>query len=473
MYENSAGGGDVPWRPELPPGEGGKAAGIVAALVAALRSGRLRPGDRLPPQRRLAQELGVDLTTVMRGFRLARARGLVAGRAGQGSFVAEGALAALDPAVPTPAAPVDLSMNSPPQPAAARLAARIGQGIAAMLADEPGLARLHYGESGGSPGDRALAARLLEQRLGPLSPERVVLTSGSQSALHALCALLLRPGDGFLCGEFTYPGLIAVAARHGVRLVPLAMDGAGILPEAVAQRCRALRPKALYLIPSADNPTAATLPLERRAKLAEIAAEHGIAIIEDDAYGLLQEADLPPLACLLPERSWHVTTLSKCATPALRTALVAAPSAAEADRLVQMLRATCLMPPPLMTGLAMRWAGDGSLLAIRDAIRAENRARQHLAAGILAGFGPAADPSCPHLWLKLPEGWRAAGFTGEAGRLGLSVTPGDAFAVGPPAMEAVRVSLGVPDDRAALAEALACLRRLLERQPAAAGRPVI
>ncbi|WP_159716663.1 aminotransferase-like domain-containing protein [Geminicoccus flavidas] len=473
MHEKTAGAGDVPWRPELSAGEGGKAAGIVAALIAALRSGRLRPGDRLPPQRRLAQELGVDLTTVMRGFRLARERGLVVGRAGQGSFVAEGALAALGPAVPTLAAPVDLSMNSPPQPAAARLGARIGQGIAAMLSDRSGLARLHYGESGGSPGDRAVAAQLLEPRLGPLPPERVVLASGSQSALHALCALLLRPGDQLLCGEFTYPGLIAVAARHGVRLVPLAMDRAGILPEALTQRLRALRPKALYLIPSADNPTAATLPLERRARLAEITAEHGIAIIEDDAYGMLQEADLPPMARLVPERTWHVATLSKCATPALRTALVAAPSGTEADRLVQMLRATCLMPPPLMTGLAMRWSEDGSLLAIRDAIRAENRARQHLAADMLAAFRPAADPACPHLWLRLPEGWRADIFTGEAGRLGLSVTPGDAFAVGAPAIEAVRVSLGVPDDRAALAEALVRLRRLLERQPAAAGRPVI
>jgi DNA-binding transcriptional MocR family regulator len=473
MHEKTAGTRDVPWRPELPAGEGGKAAGIVAALVAALRSGRLRPGDRLPPQRRLAQELGVDLTTVMRGFRLARARGLVAGRAGQGSFVAEGALAALGPAVPALAVPVDLSMNSPPQPAAARLADRIGRGIAAMLADGSGLARLHYGESGGSPEERALAAQFLAQRLGPLPPERVVLASGSQSALHGLCSLLLQPGDGLLCGEFTYPGLIAVAARHGVRLVPLAMDGSGVVPEALAQACRRGRPKVLYLIPSADNPTTATLPLERRQQLAEIAGEHGVAVIEDDAYGLLQQADLPPLARLLPERTWHVATLSKCATPALRTALVAAPSAADADRLVQMLRATCLMPPPLMTGLAMRWAGDGSLLAIRDAIRAENRARQHLARGILTGFGPAADPSCPHLWLKLPEGWQAGSFTGEAGRLGLSVTPGDAFAVGPPAIEAVRVSLGVPDDRAELAEALTRLRRLLERQPAASGRPVI
>ncbi|HWL68301.1 MAG TPA: PLP-dependent aminotransferase family protein [Geminicoccus sp.] len=473
MHEKNAGTGDVPWRPELPAGEGGKAAGIVAALVAALRSGRLRPGDRLPPQRRLAQELGVDLTTVMRGFRLARARGLVAGRAGQGSFVAEGALAALGTAIPAQVALVDLSMNSPPQPAAARLATRIGQGIAALLADGPGLARLHYGESGGSPDDRGLAAQFLAQRLGPLPPERVVLASGSQSALHALCGLLLRPGDRLLCGQFTYPGLIAVATSHGVRLTPVAMDAEGILPEALAQACRAARPKALYLIPSADNPTAATLPLERRARLAELAAEHGIAVIEDDAYGLLQATDLPPIARLAPERTWHVATLSKCATPGLRTALVAAPSAAEADRLVQMLRASCLMPPPLMTGLAMRWAQDGSLLAIRDAIRAENRARQQLAANILAGFGPAADPSCPHLWLQLPAGWRASTFTGEAGRLGLSVTPGDAFAVGPSAIEAVRVSLGVQDDRTALVDALSCLRRLLERQPAAAGRPVI
>src|ERR1700761_6115246 len=79
------------WRPRLVESARMKYLGIVEALEADVRSGRVRPGDRLPPQRAIAEALGVDLTTVTRAFNEARRRGLVDAQAGRGSFISEGA----------------------------------------------------------------------------------------------------------------------------------------------------------------------------------------------------------------------------------------------------------------------------------------------------------------------------------------------------------------------------------------------
>src|ERR1700676_2197861 len=139
------------WRPRFVEGARMKYLGIVEALEADVRSGRVRPGDRLPPQRAIAQALGVDLTTVTRAFNEARRRGLVDAQAGRGSFISE----KLDRNELTePAHPlIDLSMNIPPQPADVNFQKIFPQGIAGILGSTRGLLTLHYQESTGAEPD--------------------------------------------------------------------------------------------------------------------------------------------------------------------------------------------------------------------------------------------------------------------------------------------------------------------------------
>lgn len=458
------------WHPRLLAGARLKYLGIVDALEADIRSGRVARGDRLPPQRAIAEALDVDLTTVTRAFNEARRRGLVDAQAGRGTFVSE-ALSVPGEA-PAPRPLIDLSMNIPPQPDEAQFARRIPETIASLLAGPRGLLTLHYQDSTGTAADRAAGARWLSDRLPQVTAQRLVVAGGAQCALFAVCDALLKPGDVLLAGDVTYPGLKAVAAQLGLRLVPLAMDGDGIRPEAVEAACRAGTPRALYVIPTLDNPTTATLPEARRRALADLARRHDLAVIEDDPYAPLCPAHIPALAELVPERTWHIATLSKCATPALRTAYVAAPGADEADRLAGILRATSLMAPPLMTALASRWILDGTLDLLARAIRAENGARQALARAALKGQAFAADPHGHHVWLRLPAHWRAADFAEHADRAGVSIVAGSAFAIGTPGQEAVRLSLGVAPDRGALEDGLALLAALLAR-PAAPLRVVV
>lgn len=458
------------WRPRLIESARLKYLGIVEALEADIRSGRVARGERVPPQRAIAEALDVDLTTVTRAFNEARRRGLVEAQAGRGTFVSErneGGEAA-EPARPL----IDLSMNIPPQPAAANLRKIFPQGIAEILGSARGMLSLHYQESTGTEPDRHAAANWLGQRLDGVTAERIVVASGAQSALFAICDLLLGRGDMVLAGEMTYPGLKAVAMQKGLILEPLAMDGQGIVPDAFEKACREKSPKVLYLIPSIDNPTTATMPQERRRQIAALAQKHGVAVIEDDPYAPLRPERIVALAELAGDSTWHIATLSKCASPALRVAYVVAPSAAKALRLAGVLRATTLMAPPLMSALASRWIAEGTLDEITKAIRAENAERQKLAAAILGATAYAADPHGHHLWLRLAGHWRAADFAGHADRAGVSIVPSSAFAVAAHHSEAVRISLGVAPDRGALEDGLSQLAGLLS-QPSLAARAVV
>ncbi len=452
------------WKPWLVEDSQLKYRGIVEALEADLKEGRIHPGDRLPPQRTIAEVLGVDLTTVTRAFNEARRRGLVEASAGRGTFIRrridEGRM--LGPAAP-PA--VDLSMNIPPQPASANLKRLIPETIANLLSEEHGMLHLHYQESTGSDADRTSGAAWLAGRIDEVRPSSIVLASGAQSALFAICRCILSPGDVVATGCVTYPGLKAVAQIQGLALRPLAMDDKGILPQAFEACCIATPPKALYVIPAIDNPTTATLPEERRREIAAIARRFGVAIIEDDPYSVLQLDPLTPLAALAPDLTWHIATLSKCTTPALRIAYVIAPGAAQAMRLAGVIRAVNLMVPPINAAVASRWISTGIVDDLTIAIRDENIARQRLAKTVLGNANIAADPCGHHIWLKLPAHWRSADFVDHAGRSGISLVPSSAFATGTEEPEAIRLSLGVAPNRDALVEALKQVASLIS-QPA-------
>lgn len=457
------------WKPRLVENARMKYLGIVEALEADIRSGRVARGDRLPAQRAIAEALGVDLTTVTRAFNEARRRGLVEAQAGRGTYISE----AQDGQSRDQSQPlIDLSMNIPPQPSDVDFRKIFPHGIAGLLGSPHGLLTLHYQESTGSEPDRQAAARWLTPRMEDVAADRIVITGGAQSALFAVCELLLGRGDVVAAGAMTYPGLKAVAIQKGVVIEPLEMDDKGIIPEAFEKVCRERGPKALYVIPSIDNPTTATLPEDRRQSLAAIARKNGVVIIEDDPYAPLKPQRTVSIAELAPDITWHIATLSKCASPALRVAYVVAPNGPKALRLAGVLRATILMAPPLMSALVSRWITDGTLDEITSSIRAENAERQKLAASILGDLGFAADPHGHHLWLQLPEHWRAADFAQYADRAGVSIVPSSAFATVAHPIETVRISLGVAPDRGDLEDGLTQLASLIT-QPSLGTRAVV
>lgn len=448
------------WSPDLSAYPGPIYQAIAAALACDIETGRLRAGDRLPPQRALAAALGIDLTTVTKAYNEVRRLGLIEGGGRRGSFVRK---VATSPFPQAESAAVESGMNLPPQPAGGSLAASLRDGYAALLAAPGGAARLQYQPGGGALSDRAAGAAFLARRGIAAHVDDVLVASGAQNALHAIVSTAFSPGDAVCVGSYVYPGFLALARRFALELVAVASDAEGLLPEAIAEAARTRRIAAIYAIPTNDNPTAATMGEQRRRELAATAVDQSITIVEDDAYGMLPAHALPPLAAFAPEATWHVSSLTKIVSPALRVAYVRAPSAEAAWRLAADLHETAIMAPPLNAALASRWIDDGSLERLVDEIRSEAIERQRLAAAILGRVRYAAHPEGYHLWLPVPEGGSALQIVETLRPAGLSAVHSEAFAADPARPgSALRISIGGSLSRERLERALKLLDLLLD-----------
>jgi DNA-binding transcriptional MocR family regulator len=424
---------------------------IVDALAEDIASGRLVRGQRLPTHRALASALDLDLTTVTRAYGEARRRGLLEARVGQGTFVSETtARAAHD--LPAPVS-IDLSMNLPPQPVEANLDLRIAQGLAHIRSAAGFSAFLSYSRPGGNADEREVAASWLRPRVPRASPERIVIFPGSQAIIFNALLALTSPGDVVVTEALTFPGLRAAAARLNVRLVGVAMDGEGARPDALDEAIRKHRPKAVYLVPTQQNPTTATMGPVRRKAIADIIRKRGSMLIEDDVYGPL-DPQVSPIANLIPERTYFAASIAKCIAPALRVAYLLAPDPSTEQKMRGGLQATMQMPPSLMVALLTHWLRSGVANDIIKAIRNEAAARQQLATRFLKGIAFAARPASHHLWMPLPKHLDGPDLLVHLRRNGLAVVGEEAFAVNDAAPRGLRVSLGAARNRAELSQAL-------------------
>lgn len=455
------------WLPDLTQSDKPRYLAIADRIAADIAAGALSAGDRLPPQRRLAETLAIDFTTVARGYVEAQRRGLVESRVGQGTFVKAMPARTATPRSPAPEL-VDLSMTLPPEPDDPALVARLRQGMTEVGARLVSL--LRYQPLGGAPADKAAATLWLSRRRLVPASEQLFVVPGANAALLAILSSLAKPGDAVLCEALTYPGIRSICAQLGLPLTGLAMDGDGLEPEAFAEACARLKPKALYLNPILQNPTTITMPEHRREEIAALARRHGVAIIEDDAYGFVPPAAPAPFAVLAPELTWHIAGLSKCLGAGLRLAYVVVPDIRSGWPFAAALRASSIMASPLTAALATRWIEDGGADALLAFLRVETAARQRLAAEILPAGCYRADPLSFNLWLELPPPWTRAAFVGQMQATGIGIVASDAFAAKGPAPEAARICLGGPIGRKELGEALTFMAHVLEHAPEAGAR---
>lgn len=431
------------------PAEGPKYLSIARELAAAVESGELAPGDRLPPQRRVAEALGVDLTTVTRAYAHARERGLLDGEVGRGTFV-RGAASPTGPII-------DLSMNLPPPAGGESLRDLIGRGLAATLKNNDPAALMNYRSGMGSLRDKRAAAAWLQPLLGDVDPARICVAPGAQAALAALLPMLARSGDTVLAEPSTYPGFLAAARLLGVRVAALECDDEGPLLDALEAQCKSARPKAIYLNPTLQNPTTRTIGASRREAVVAIARKHDLIIIEDDAYGRFAP-NVTPLARLSPEQVIYVSTLAKCLSPGLRTAFVVSPPALSAQ-VSEALRAAFLMPVPLLSDMAVHWIESGLAQRLFNAIAAESAARMKLARKMLPARAKGGAGGF-HLWMSLPTGWSAQAYAAAARGQGVVFVASHDFAAEADTEPNVRISLGAPPDRETLARGLRALADL-------------
>ncbi len=452
------------WRPTLSNREQPLYLAIANSIAEDISSGKLTDGQRLPPQRDLADELKVALTTVTRAYTEAERRGLVSGEVGRGTFVRRMETFGLKREIPEPSA-LDLTVNSLPPYALSRdlmesLSKHLLNGGASSLVD--------YQPYQGHPRHRNAAAKHLKSLGVFAAPENLLLTTGVQHAMAVTFSTITNPGDTVLTAEVTYSGMKSLANFLHLRLRGLAMDEEGIRPDALEAACATTEAKALYCMPTLQNPTSAVMSEERRKEIVSVAEAYGLAVVEDDSYGFLLPRQKPLRSFARnSSRFFYLNGTSKSLAPGLRLGFLVSPPAM-VDRLVSSLSATTIMAPPVMAEVVSRWIEDGTAERVMEWKRSEIRARQKLASSILGAFEYRAHPASPHGWLTVPEPWCVRDFVAQARMRGILVSPAEDFiAARATSAHAVRICLGPVAERSRLERALETVAEILERAPAA------
>lgn len=438
------------WIRPLESGGGARYQQIAQQVINAVNNGVLQPGDRLPPQRELANVMGVDLTTVTRAYKELRLAGLLIAYGPSGSYVAH--------SLNHEEQRIDLSMNIPPLFGAANgFTGRLRSNLAYMRDQADDVSLMSYHVGAGSTYDREAAASWLAPMFGEVNPSRLLISAGAQSAISAILLAYSRSGDSIAAEKLTYPGFLAACRVLQRRALAVETDDEGMIPDDLARMCKNNKPKMIYLIPTINNPTTTTMSLERRRAIYDVASRYDVAIIEDDPYWLLAGDAPPPIATLAQADHrapvFYISTLSKCLAPGLRTAYIVLPTMESKEPIQDALRAIMLMPNQSTVSMATHLIRNGSAKEILQQLRDELFQRQQIACRLLPD-GFQAHPHGLHLWLGLPEHVDHYGLIQTAQQQGLGVASANAFCVDGQAVNALRISLGGAKDQPGLEIAL-------------------
>jgi DNA-binding transcriptional MocR family regulator len=453
------------WHPSLPEKRGGtKHKLLTETIIADIEGGILRTGDRLPPHRELALRLGVSVQTVSISYKEVERQGYLRSEVGRGTFVkgrvtdrADRFMLDRNPNGVTDLSIVRAVFTAEHDAAFRRLMAEMAEAgdSRCMQACRP---------VAGFDRHREIGAGWL-RRLGlEAEPERILITNGAAQAIYLALASVVQRDDVVLTESLTDHGVIGLASVMGFHLRGLATDAEGILPEALDEACRAGPVRALVLIPTFNNPTSSLAGPERRRRIAEIAARHGVYVIEDEVYRPLIEQDLPAISSFIPELGFHCTSFTKSVMTGLRTGYLTVPPQFSI-RAASVLRVTAWSGVPVVAEMAARWIEGGTADRLVALQRKESRARQAIVDDTVGRYVIGSHPLSLSAWLKVPDHWTEEALVRELNERGVAVTSSDPFIVnsgdrpgGDSRPKAIRLCIGRQMSHATLRAALDTVR---------------
>ena len=297
---------------------------------------------------------------------------------------------------------------------------------------------MNYGGAQGEERIREQICEVMELEEIHASPDDIVISCGSQQGLDLVTRTFTDPGDVILAEAPSYVGALGTFASYQARVVHVAMDKNGIIPEAfraatVAARAVGHQVKFLYTIPNFNNPSGALLSVDRRRELLDVAKELDVIIVEDNPYGLLG-IDVPPQPAIRSMDSEHVIYLgsfSKTFAPGFRVGWVLAPPAV-LKKLVLAQESATLCPPVFSQFVISEYLATWDWKAQIEQFRAMYRERRDAMLRGLDDHMPAgATWTKPKggffVWVTLPEGFDSDQLMGRATSHRVAYVPGTAF----------------------------------------------
>lgn len=422
---------------------------------------QLSPGCRLPPERKLAAQLGVNRTTIVNAYHELAADGLIQAHVGKGSIVSFSQTVNQGP---LPIQPVSWQNHYSSQ------AERMHNPVLASILDEiwgedqisfalgapageyypfkelnyicgkliqaGNWQAFAYGPTIGHPPLRESLAGWLALRGIRASAQNIMITSGSQQGLDLLAKIFLEPGDFIVMEEPSFLGAIGVFKTAGAHILTIPLDGEGLRTDILEQILARRRPKFIYTIPTYQNPTGTTMSLERRHQLLSLAYQFHVPIIEDDPYSELYYDQEPPPSLKSLDEHEHVIylgTFSKILLPGLRIGWCAAP-APVLEQLSLAKQHVDLHTSTTNQWIMTEFCNLGLLDKHLSRVRGQYKRQRDTMLAALKEFAPPEFswllPSGGYyLWCQLPPGLNATSLLSKAAEKKVGFVPGNAFYV--------------------------------------------
>lgn len=458
------------WRAVLAATRGGEAKyKILAQLVASdIDTGLLPESVRLPPQRQLAQQLGISVQTVTNAYKELEQQGLIRCQVGRGSFVtgraservAQYMLDHVEQAL------IDFSIVQILHTSAHDRAWRDTCKALARRGQERWMRT--FRPIVGAERHREACSRWLDGLGLPASSDRLVLTNGATQARFLALAAVARAGDVVLSDSLSDHGTIGLAQVIGFTLKGLDTDEYGIQPDDFEDHCANERVTALVCTPNFNNPTGSLLPASRRRQIVRIAKRYGVYVVEDDVFGPLLTRRADPISAALPELGFYFTSFSKSVMTGLRLGCLH-PPARLLPRVESILRVTSWTAPSLLAEVATRWIDDGTAAALLQ-VQRERLARRH--ALLHRQLGPwvvGSHAQALTAWLRAPAHWPLDALLATLRSHGIAVTAPDPFMVAAQERpQALRICLAADGSDSRINQALRTMASVFRRQPGAA-----
>jgi GntR family transcriptional regulator/MocR family aminotransferase len=431
---------------------------IEMHLRQSILTGNLAPGTRLPASRELAKDLNISRTTVENAYATLEADGLVMRHVGRGTYV-------LDPGTRIPPlggrsqegwprwqqdllptarhlahetiassarrhpAPIALTGFGDPR----RFPVKDFYRAIKEVMDRDGTAALDLGDLRGYAPLRATTAHILASQGLSVSPDSVLITSGSQQALALVIQILLSRGDTVLVESPTYDLALEFFRIYGLKVVSCPTDAWGMQVESLESVLQQQQPKLIYTMPNFQNPTGVSLSLARRHELLALSERYNIPILEDDFVGDLRyEGSAFPALKALDSNGQviHMGTFSKMLMPGLRVGFLIADGPMY-NRLVELKRVSDLATSSLIQRSLEAYITVGRYQAhLRRSCQVYRRRRDAMLNALDRSL-PGARVIPPHgglfMWVTLPEAISSRALLPFAIAEGVDYAPGGRF----------------------------------------------
>jgi DNA-binding transcriptional MocR family regulator len=451
---------------------------IVERLREMILSGALPPGFRLPPERRLAESLRVNRSTVLNAYRALKGDSLVDAHVGRGTIVL---------APPRPSAGLEATSALPWRQLFREGAGRLRDPLLRDLLELAGQTDV-ISLSVGSPAPELLpleaTAQVLDKILAKVgrdllmycpteglatfretlshwvagrgiycNPSEVLVLSGSQQGLDLVSRVLLDPGDIVIVEEPTYIGALEAFRSAQARIIGIPCGEDGIDTSYLARVLERHRPKLIYSLPTFQNPSGAVLSLEGRRRLLELAYRHQVPIVEDDPYSELRyEGEALPSLKALDEHGYvlYLSTFSKLVSPGLRVGFMVAPRTA-IGQLVLAKQSVDLHTNTLGQWILDRFVTEGRYQSHVQQVRQTYARRRNVMQQALNETAPSdLTWSTPaggyYFWCRLPQSVERVRLMTRAVESGVAFLPGWSCFADEPTESHIRLNFTSPSE---------------------------